>query len=31
VALTMGFALSLSRQRPEIEMREELPIFGGAR
>jgi cell division protein FtsW len=33
VALTMGFALALSRQRPQIEMREEttFPIFGGAR
>jgi len=33
VALTMGFALALSRQRPQLELREEpmFPIFGGAR
>jgi hypothetical protein len=29
----MGFALALSRQRPQLELREEpmFPIFGGAR
>ncbi len=33
VALTMGFALALSRQRPQIGVREEpmFPIFGGSR
>lgn len=33
VALTMGFALSLSRQRPQAEMRETatFTLFGGAR
>jgi len=33
VALTMGFALALSRQRPQIEMRETamFPMLGGSR
>ncbi len=34
VALTVGFALALSRQKPQLEMRDDapmFPIFGGAR
>ena len=31
VALTMGFALALSRQRPELELRQRLAVFGWGR
>jgi len=28
VALTMGFALAVTRQRPKLELREQRPVFG---
>ncbi len=28
VALTMGFALAVTRQRPKLELRETQPLFG---
>jgi cell division protein FtsW len=28
VALTMGFALAVTRQRPKLELRETRPVFG---